>query len=108
MCCGSKRSALISSSTSIRAPRTTPLVAASAYNRPPGSTPRLNPPAMTPPLSTLGLSHSVTLVYTGTSPISVRGPVTGRRYDFSGARSGQPVDPRDAAVFMRSSLFRRT
>ena len=36
----------------------------------------------------------------------VRGPVSGRAYDFSPSQPTQAVDARDAAVLTRNSLFR--
>jgi hypothetical protein len=50
---------------------------------------------------------SVTLHYMESSAIRVRGPVTGRPYDFSGSQPFQAVDVRDAAVFTRNGAFRR-
>lgn len=54
-----------------------------------------------------GSAPSVTLRCTDTAPVRVWGPVTGRRYDFSGAEAAQPVDAGDAAVLLRSGVFRR-
>jgi hypothetical protein len=39
--------------------------------------------------------------------IAVAGPVTRRRYEFSSEAPVQPVDARDAAVFMRTRFFRQ-
>jgi hypothetical protein len=41
------------------------------------------------------------------SPILVRGPVTGRQCGFSAAQPVQPVDPRDAEALLRTRFFRR-
>jgi hypothetical protein len=49
----------------------------------------------------------VNLRYMESSPIRVRGPMTGRQYDFSVAQPTEAVDLRDAAVLTRSALFRR-
>jgi hypothetical protein len=49
----------------------------------------------------------VTLRYSESSPILVRGPATGRRYEFSGTHPVQTVDPRDAAALLRTRFFRR-
>lgn len=39
--------------------------------------------------------------------VLVRGPVTGRTYEFSAERPAQPVDPRDADALMRTTRFVR-
>ena len=46
------------------------------------------------------------LHYLENSPIRVRGPVTGRQYDFSGLRPVQAVDTRDASALLRTRFFR--
>jgi hypothetical protein len=106
MCCGSKRSAF--RNTSARAPSTTPLVSQSASNTAHiRSAPGQNPVTPSASISARGPIASVNLRYMETSAIRVCGPVTGRRYDFSGALPAQAVDPRDAAILTRSGLFRR-
>ena len=55
-----------------------------------------------PPLPT---SYASVLRYTETSPILVRGPVSGRQYEFSGSKPVQVVDPRDAAALLRTGFF---
>jgi hypothetical protein len=49
----------------------------------------------------------VRLRYLEQSPILVRGPVTGRYYEFSEAQPDQHVDSRDAPQLLRTSFFRR-
>jgi len=49
--------------------------------------------------------YPVILRYLESSPIVVRGPVTGRRYEFSGRRCVQSVDERDAAVLLQMPFF---
>jgi len=49
----------------------------------------------------------VTLHYLEQSPILVRGPVSGRYYEFSAARPDRQIDPRDAPQLLRTSFFRR-
>jgi len=49
----------------------------------------------------------IQLRYSETSPIQVRGPVTGRIYQFSGAQPLRPVDARDADAMLRTRFFRR-
>jgi hypothetical protein len=51
---------------------------------------------------------AVSLRYLQNPPIRVRGPVTGRQYDFSGSRPVQAVDPRDASALLRTRFFRQT
>jgi len=53
---------------------------------------------MTPP---------VRLRYRQSRPILVRGPATGRVYQFSGAHPDFNVDSRDAASLLRTNLFRQ-
>jgi hypothetical protein len=48
----------------------------------------------------------MTIRYLRTPGIVVRGAVTGRSYAFSGSSPVQAVDARDAAGFLRTSLFR--
>jgi hypothetical protein len=49
---------------------------------------------------------AVNLRYTESSPIHVRGPITGRSYKFSGADPVQPVDVRDAGLLLSARFFR--
>ena len=51
---------------------------------------------------------SVSLRYVEKSPVRVRGPVSGRQYDFSGSHPVQAVDPRDAALLLRTRFFQQT
>jgi len=44
--------------------------------------------------------------YRGGRAIVVTGPVTGKRYQFSGTARVQLVDPRDAIVIARDPSFR--
>ncbi len=50
---------------------------------------------------------ALSLHYMETSPILVRGTVTGRQYEFSGAHPDQSVDTRDAEALLRTRFFRR-
>jgi hypothetical protein len=50
---------------------------------------------------------TVNLRYLENSPILVRGPVTGRQYEFSGAKPQQLVDVRDADALLRTGFFRK-
>ncbi len=49
---------------------------------------------------------AIAVQYLGTATVTVRGPMTGRRYLFSLGAAAQPVDARDAPAILRSSLFR--
>ena len=87
MCCGSRRSALRTSSPArSAAPRVRDAEAAA-----------LATPAIA----------SVVLRYAGPSPVRVKGPVSGRAYDFSAARTAQAVDARDAPGLTRTGIFSR-
>jgi hypothetical protein len=59
-----------------------------------------------------GATHSsgtpVSLRYTESQSVVVRGPVTGRRYSFSAASPVQSVDSRDAGALLGARYFRRT
>ena len=115
MCCGQKRSALrnapappvaraIRQGAPISVSRPTPIsqpVPAARQNvsagmpGPVAAAPRIpNPHA------------AVTLHYLASSPIRVRGPATGRQYEFSGSRPLQAVDSRDASALLRTNFFR--
>jgi hypothetical protein len=47
------------------------------------------------------------LLYYGKAKVNVRGPVTGRLYEFSLQAPLQTVDPRDAVSMLKTRLFRR-
>ena len=100
MCCGQKRSELRSPTTPARIPTTMPTVRQNVPNLP-----RALPQALA---SAQSPSSSVALRYTESSPVRVMGPVTGRQYDFSGSRSVQAVDSRDAPALLRSRFFRQS
>ncbi len=50
--------------------------------------------------------HRLRVRYLGGRPITVRGPVTGTSYGFSGLDRLQLVDPRDAVSIARDRAFR--
>lgn len=50
---------------------------------------------------------SVNVRFTQTSAVLVRGPVTGRHYQFNGASSTRRVDARDAAALIKSGYFQQ-
>jgi hypothetical protein len=49
----------------------------------------------------------MTLRYVEQSPVLVRGPATGRNYEFSGADPVQNVDARDGEALLRTRFFRK-
>ena len=51
---------------------------------------------------------SVGLRYLEKSPIRVRGPATGRQYEFSAVNSVQSVDARDAESLLNTRFFAKT
>jgi hypothetical protein len=51
---------------------------------------------------------SIGIRYLGVAPLRVRGPVTGRQYEFSGSHPVRPVDIRDTGSLLRTRLFRPT
>ena len=50
---------------------------------------------------------SVTIRFTQPSAVLVRGPVTGRHYQFNGSANTQRVDTRDAAALIKSGYFQQ-
>ena len=104
MCCGSRRSAWRAASASTVEARPFSSACRCGANV---AAPGPGPGAATVRASAEAGFPSVELRYTEAAAIRVRGPVTGRRYDFSGAEPVQPVDVRDAAVLTRNSAFRR-
>jgi len=96
MCCGSRRAAWRAASSSA--------LAAGAAQPPPAVEPRRAAPVDLGPHG-----PGVTLIklrYSDSAPVRLRGPITGRAYDFSGAAPVQEVDVRDAAIFVRSARVR--
>ena len=97
MCCGQKRMAM--RSVPAPAPQTAAVrqnVSKASSSLPQHLTaadPRLRSP--------------VSIRYLETSPIRVRGPVTGRVYEFSGTRPVQIVEAGDAAALSRTRFFRQ-
>jgi hypothetical protein len=124
MCCGKKRSELQNSQPQ-RTTRTVPqrvpsysgahavrnqapaphAIRAVPQSPPSNSQARsVQPPAAT----TTEFPHSsIGVRYLENSPIRVRGPVSGRSYEFSGTAPIQQVDARDAASLLNTRFFRR-
>jgi hypothetical protein len=124
MCCGQKRSELRNSQTQ----RTAQTVAQHTSANSPAqavrtqtSVPSANPRASqyqparpqtraVPPQTHATVStsqSSVSVRYLETSPIRVRGLVSGMSYEFSGAAPIQEVDARDASTLLNTRFFRR-
>lgn len=98
MCCGQKRSGLRNSPMQ-RTMRPAPQ-SISSNNHARGFQPQITAPVSMP-------SASVSITYQENSPIRVRGPVSGRFYEFSGSRPVQQVDARDASSLLNTRFFRR-
>lgn len=96
-CCGQKRADLKGASV----PTTAPAVTQPARKEP------LAGYDQQTPVRTEPVPYAVMVRYLESSPILVRGPVTGRSYRFSKDQSVQPIDPRDAEVLVRTRFFRR-
>jgi hypothetical protein len=55
-----------------------------------------------------GAKHpALNLMYFGYAQVNVRGPVSGRLYQFSRQQPVQAVDARDAVSMLKTRLFRR-
>jgi hypothetical protein len=100
MCCGEKRWAQRATLPAVTTRPTAPTVRQNVLSvaRPSSSTQPVPTPAQAP-------YPSVSLRYLESSPIRVRGPVTGQQYEFSGSRPVQAVDPRDAPALLRTRFF---
>ena len=124
MCCGQKRSELRNS----QAQRTARSVLQHTFSNSPAQPPRAQlslppatprsaqyqparpqtrsvPPQVQAPVSTP--RSSVSVRYLETSPIQVRGLVSGMSYAFSGSQPVQQVDARDASSLLNTRFFRR-
>ena len=101
MCCGDKRAALA------RRFQETALPAADATAKEGGAvTPAVQP---TPAFSAapLNVGQALPVRYLERSPVRVRGPVTGREYEFSAAHPVRAVDAQDAKPLLRTRFFTR-
>jgi hypothetical protein len=95
-CCGKNRAALNPSPT----PTNLPMAQAPLHVRPQATGAQI-------PGTTRPVGGSVSVRYLEASNAVVRGPVTGRRYAFSGTNPVQSVDARDASAFLHTRFFRR-
>ncbi len=94
MCCGDKRTIITRQATGQPAPPERP---ASVNRGRPNSGAPHEPAAWS----------MVKLRYLERSPVRVRGPVTGKHYDFSAADPIAPVEARDAEPLLRTRFFAR-
>jgi hypothetical protein len=101
-CCGQKRAALTSAPPAAAVTRPSPNLPTATSQTPIAGRHATARTQSAPPLST---HYSIVVRYTETSPILVRGPVSGRQYQFSGSKPVQAVDPRDAAALLRTGFF---
>ena len=97
-CCGQKREALRDSESST--PRTVPAPVTPPAHPSLGAT--ITPVAWAGPVDS-----PVAVRYLERSPVLVRGPATGRVYEFSSADAVQSVDGRDASALLRTRFFSR-
>jgi len=103
-CCGQRRTTLVNPPPAVARPSAPPPSAA------PPAAPKpavVHAPAapVDPPMLPAG--SSVTLRYLERSRILVRGPATGRQYEFSAADAVRPVAAADAETLLRTRFFRR-
>ena len=120
MCCGQKRS-VIKRSLNLAVPRSAP--SSSGVQSIPANA-RAQPSGQRGPQTTLsGPSGQIArapvvlavssfrprmnIRYLGSSPIRLKGSVSGRYYQFSVACPVQPLDSRDAASLLNTRVFRR-
>ena len=100
MCCGQKRAVvtqeIIKPATARRDSNWTPPAATPIVHNVPRS------PSVAQPQA--GWS-SLQVRYLERSPIRVRGPATGKEYDFSGSNPVRLIDVRDAEALLRTRFF---
>jgi hypothetical protein len=68
--------------------------------------PSAAPPAAQPQQFAAESASSVKLRYLESSPVRVRGLVTGNSYHFSAAEPAQEIDARDAVSLLNTRFFR--
>jgi hypothetical protein len=115
MCCGQKRADLKNiqaQSTAQNAPQHIPGISRAQAVRiqssaSPPARPPTNPQTRTIQPQAAMPASSTSLRYVKNPPIRVRGPVSGRYYEFSGGRTVQRVDARDASSLLNTGFFRR-
>ena len=103
-CCGQKRAAL-TSAPPVVVTRLSPNQPTAASQP---SVTRQQVPVHVQAARPLPAYSSVALRYTETSPILVKGPASGRQYQFSALNPVQSVDARDVAALLRTGFFRQS
>lgn len=93
-CCGKARANLSIAHASV-GPASTPIVSSAQ-----------RPGATLQALVGRNTTQPVELRYAGGTGIIVRGPATGKQYAFSPTAPAHPVDPRDAAILLRTNRFK--
>src|SRR5215469_6489481 len=104
MCCSNKRATLMREATK----QTTLKSNSIATPSPAAATSVPNPVQNVRPAQPPGGGSSVGLRYLEKSPIRVRGPATGRQYEFSAANPIRLIDARDAESLLRTRFFAKT
>ena len=104
MCCGQKRATLMQEDLNRTPPRSNSIATPS----PAAATSVPNPVQNVRPAQPPGGGSSVGLRYLEKSPIRVRGPATGRQYEFSAANPIRLIDARDAESLLRTRFFAKT
>lgn len=100
-CCGQRRSQFRNASPPSGSRATAPL-AMSGIERASAR------PAFGPGVSGAAGGSAEMVRYLGRTRVVVRGPVTGRRYEFPANGPGQTVDARDARVLLSMRYFIRS
>ena len=100
MCCGQKRSLLNNPAARSRPQSLAPQ--AGINGRQPAL---LGRPATSPAISPS--PGDIAVRYLKSAPVRVRGLISGRCYEFTGARCVAEVDPRDFPGLLNTGLFRR-
>jgi hypothetical protein len=102
MCCGQKRETAMRETM-----KKTTLSSNSIATPAPAAAPAVTNSPRSASAAQTGCS-SVGVRYLERSPIRVRGPATGREYDFSAANPVRSVDTRDAESLLRTRFFAKT
>ncbi len=112
-CCGQRRDILrrppapTPPERVVRAPAMVRVAGPPAAPAPPPPVPRKMPGLASLP-SVPRTTAGVALEYTERARILVRGPASGRTYEFSAAQRAQTVDAADVPPLLRTGFFRRT
>jgi hypothetical protein len=105
MCCGQKRTELRNSEA--RDPTRGAKQIPSGNRRTPVLQPQPAPAGSFPPRIEITPLPKIRLLYLQTSPIRVRGLISGVCYEFSSSSPVQDVDARDSSSLLHTRFFRR-